>query len=121
VSLFRSLYRRSLPPVRPLQRDPVPVITTAITVDADGAAGQLEALADAADAAARAVDAALAAMPPRPQSPDHRMPPEVAWQRWSGDVDGGPPFTTPPGGTRREFDPCGRPGPKITIAARETT
>ena len=79
MTLFRSLYRRELPPVRPVQRDPAP----------------------------------------EPQSPHHRMPPEVAWQRWSGDVDGGLPFTTPPGGTRREFDPCGRPGPKITIASRE--
>jgi hypothetical protein len=97
MTLFRRTGRQlpDLPPVRPLHRDPEPPPQFACSCAEE--------------------------MPPRPQSPHHRMPPEVAWQRWSGDVDGGLPFTTPPGGTRREFDPCGRPGPKITITARETT
>jgi len=97
MTLFRSLYRRNLPPVRPLQRDAEPP---------------------------RSECSCAEEMPPRPQSPHHRMPPEVAWQcvaEASGnDLSWASAY-------RSSFldaahDPCGRPGPRITVtAAREGT
>ena len=61
-------------------------------------------------------------MPPRPQSPHHRMPPEVAAQRLaeaSGDLSWSSAYRCP--GLDCRFDPCGRPGPRVTVtAARET-
>jgi hypothetical protein len=120
VTFFRRMGRRDLPPLKPLQRGPQPVVTTSVTVDAGESVSRLAALAEVLDAAAARLQAAVAEMPPRPQSPHHRMPPEIAEQRQSGDIYGGHPFRPYDDKGDLGEDPCGRPGPKITIAARET-
>lgn len=60
-------------------------------------------------------------MPPRPQQRTEpgRRPPEYAEQQQPGYVYGGPSFRPYDGHLDPAEDPCGRPGPKITITARE--
>jgi hypothetical protein len=98
VTLFRRMGRQlpDLPPLKPLQRDPEPVITTSITVDDGGAVARLAALTEALDAAAARMQAAMAEMPPRPgrQPPDDEMP-------WAGAFSSG--------GINPAYDPCGAP------------